>query len=90
MHKRTQEKEAVTLQETDLDFPVSVQESSAETWVRVDCCRFGGIECSSAYIRPFEEGHKYLPYLHHCLATGKKTGREPDPTHQQKIELKIY
>ena len=29
----TQEKEAVTLQETDLDLPVSVQESPAEAWV---------------------------------------------------------
>ena len=30
---RTQEKGAVTPQETEPDFPVSVQESSAEVWV---------------------------------------------------------
>ena len=30
---RTQEKEAVTPQETDPDLPVSVQESPAEVWV---------------------------------------------------------
>ena len=30
---RTQEKGAVTLQETDSDLPVSVQESPAEVWI---------------------------------------------------------
>ena len=30
---RTQEKGTVTLQETDPDLPVSVQESPVETWV---------------------------------------------------------
>ena len=33
VHTRTQEKGAVTPQETDPDFPVSVQESPAEAWV---------------------------------------------------------
>ena len=33
MHTRTQEKGAVTPQETDPDLPVSVQESPAEAWV---------------------------------------------------------
>ena len=33
MHIRTQEKGAVTPQETDPDLPVSVQESPAEAWV---------------------------------------------------------
>ena len=33
MHTRTQEKGAVTPQETDPDMPVSVQESLAEAWV---------------------------------------------------------
>ena len=33
VHTRTQEKGAVTSQETDPDFPVSVQESLAEAWV---------------------------------------------------------
>ena len=33
MHNRTQEKGAVTLQETDPGLPVNVQESPAEEWV---------------------------------------------------------
>ena len=33
MHAKTQEKGAVTPQETDPDFPMSVQESPVETWV---------------------------------------------------------
>ena len=33
VHTRTQEKGAVTLQETDPDLPVGVQESLAEAWV---------------------------------------------------------
>ena len=33
MHTRTQEKGAVTPQETDPDLPVTVQESLAEAWV---------------------------------------------------------
>ena len=33
MHTSTQEKGAVTPQETDPDMPVSVQESLAEAWV---------------------------------------------------------
>ena len=33
MCTRTQEKEAMTPQETDPDLPVSVQESPAEAWV---------------------------------------------------------
>ena len=33
VHTRTEEKEAVTPQETDSDLPVSVQESLAEVWV---------------------------------------------------------
>ena len=33
VHTKTQEKGAVTLQETEPDLPVSVQESLAEAWV---------------------------------------------------------
>ena len=33
VHTRTQEKGAETLQETDPDLPMSVQESPAEAWV---------------------------------------------------------
>ena len=37
MHTRTQEKGAVTPQETDPDLPVSVWESLAEVWLTVAC-----------------------------------------------------
>ena len=33
----------------------------------VACCRVGGTECSSAWMRPFEGGCHYLHYLHHSL-----------------------
>ena len=48
VHTRTEEKEAVTPQEADPDLPISVQESSAEAWLVVACCRFGGMDCSSS------------------------------------------
>ena len=48
MCTRTQENGAVTPQETDPDLPVSVQESPAEAWVTVACCRAGATECGSA------------------------------------------
>ena len=43
MHTRTQEKGAVTPQETDPDLPVSVQESLAEVWVSSDLFRVGAL-----------------------------------------------
>ena len=79
----------MTPQETDPDLPVSVQESPAEAWVTVACCRAGATECGSACMGPFEGGHHYLLYLHHSLASGQTTGREHSPAHQQKIGLKI-
>ena len=85
---RTQEKGAVTPQETDPDLSVSV------LWQRcgsaVACCRVGGTECSNACMGPFEGAHHYLHYLHNSLASGQITGREHSPTVQQKIGLKIY
>ena len=42
VHTRTQAIGAVTPQETDPDLPMSVQESPAEAWVGVACCRVGG------------------------------------------------
>ena len=42
----------MTPQETDLDVPMSVQESPGEA-----CCRVGGTECSRACMGPFEGGH---------------------------------
>ena len=74
---RIQEKGAVTSQETDTHLTVSVQESLCEVRSVVACCRPGGTECSSARMGHFEEGHHYLHYLHHSLASGHQTtGRE--------------
>ena len=90
VHTRTQEKGAMTPQETDPDFPLSVQESPAKAWVNVSCCRVGGTECGSVCMGLFEGSHQYLHYLHHSLASGQTTGREHSPSHQHKIGLKIY
>ena len=49
VHARTQEKGAVTPQETHPDLPLSVQDSPAGAWVGGDLCRVGGTECGSAY-----------------------------------------
>ena len=81
MCARTQKKGAVTLQETDPDLPMSVQESLAEAWVGVACCRVWGTECYSACLGPFERGHHNLHYLHHSLASDQIIGREHSPTH---------
>ena len=90
VHTRTQEKGAVTLQETVMDLPVGVRESPVEVWVGGGLCRVEGTECSSACMEPFEGGHHYLHYLHHSLTSGQTTEREHSPTHQQQIGLKIY
>ena len=57
---RTQEKGAVIPQDTDLDLPRSVQESSVEVWV-------GGGLLQSWRQGSFEGGRHYLHYLHHSL-----------------------
>ena len=57
MHTRTQEKGAVTPQETDRDLPVSAQESPAEMeLVAGACCRVRSTECSSERMTPVEGG----------------------------------
>ena len=66
---RTQEKGAVTLQETDPDLPMSVQESPVVAWVGSGLLQAGGTECSNAFMGPFEGGCHY--HLHHSLAQGK-------------------
>ena len=43
MHTKTQEKATVTLEETNPDLPMSVQESPAEVWVVVAYCRVGAL-----------------------------------------------
>ena len=86
----TQEKGAVTRQETD---QTCLWVSRSLQWRHgsvVACGRVGSTECSSACIEPFEGGHHYLHYLHHSLASSQTTGRGHSPSHQQKIELKIY
>ena len=50
----TQDKEAVTTQESDSDFPVSVQESLVEAWVDSGCCGIRGTDYNSSVINPFE------------------------------------
>ena len=83
MHTRTQEKGAVSPQETDADLPVSVQESLVEVEVVVACFRVGGTVCSPASMGPFEGGYHYLHYLHHSLASGQLIGREHSPANRK-------
>ena len=40
--------------------------------------------------KSFEGGCHYCQYPYHSLASGQTTGREHSPTHQKKIESKIY
>ena len=61
------------------------QESPAEARVGRACCRVRGTECSSASMGPFEEGHHYLPHLHHSLASGQATGRNIAPPNTKKL-----
>ena len=56
----------------------------------VPCCGVRGTECNGAGISSFEGGHRYCHYPYHSLDSGRTTGREYSPTHQQKIEFKIY
>ena len=68
---------------------------SRSLWQRcgseVACCRVGGIECSSFFMHgTFWRKPSYLHYFHHSLASGQIIGREHNPTHQQKMGLKIY
>ena len=58
VHNRTQEKGAVTSQETEPDMPVGVQESLAEA-CHVACHVVGGTGYNSPGINPFEGGHHY-------------------------------
>ena len=51
-----------------------------------------GSEALSVAVRAWDllkEVH-YLHYLRHSLASGRTTGREHSPAHQQKIGLKIF
>ena len=65
MCTRTDEKGAVAPQETDPDFPMSVQEFPAEAWVSSGLLQGWGTECSRQCMEPFEGGCRSLHYLHH-------------------------
>ena len=81
---------SVTLEETDSDLPVSVQESPAEVWVSSDLLQEEDTECGSACMESFKGQHCYLYYLQDSLASGQNIGKEHNSSHQQKIRLKIY
>ena len=87
---RTQEKGAVTPQDTDPDLSVSVQESLGEECVSGGLLQGRGTEYSSVCMGPCEGGHHYLHYLHHSLVLGQATGREHSLAYQQKIGFKFY
>ena len=70
MHTRTQEKGAVTPQETDPDLPVSVQESLVEVRVNSGLPQGWGTEYKSPGISLFEGGGIYSHYPYHSLASG--------------------
>ena len=70
-------------QETDPDLPVSVQESLAEAWSAVSCCRIGGTECSSVCMDLLKGGRLYLHYHNRSLVSGQTTGNTA--YNQQKI-----
>ena len=67
----TQEKGAVTPQETDPDLPGRVQESPAEALVS------GGLDWVQQCVQgTFWRRWRYLHHLHHSLVSGQTTGRE--------------
>ena len=78
MHTRTQEKGAVTPQETDPDLPVRVWESLAEAWV-ISGLPLGqghwlqqSWEAWHADISPFKGSQHYCHYPYHSLASGSE------------------
>ena len=72
---RTQEKGAVTQQETDLWVSVSAQESPVEAWVCGGLLQGQGHWVQQCVcVGLFEGGCHYLHYLHHSLISGQATG----------------
>ena len=61
---RTQEKGAVTPQETDSALPVSVQESLAEAWVSMTCFRVRGAE---SWSQVKQQGENTAPPINRIL-----------------------
>ena len=90
---RTQEKGAVTPEETESDLPVSVQESPVEAWV--DSGLLGdqghGIqqsrELQSAGLSPFEGSHHYCHYpSHRDREGGNREETQPHPLTENWIK----
>ena len=81
VHTRTQEKGAVTPQESEPDLPVSVQAAGSGTLITTV------LGDGRDDISHLEEG---LCYSYRSFTSGQTTGREHSPTYQQKIGLKIY
>ena len=71
MCTRSQEKAAMTPQETDPDLSGVSRRRQQRRGSVVACCRAGGAECSSTCMGSFEIGCHYLHYVHHSLAPGK-------------------
>ena len=91
MCNRTQEKGAVTPQETTQTCPWASRSLRQRHGLVVACFRVRDTEHAQQCMHgTFEGGRLYLHYLHHSLASGQTTGREHSPAHQQKIGLKIY
>ena len=87
---RTQEKGAVTPQETEPDLSVSVKECRTEVWATVACHRVRGTEYNSPGAT-WQAG--ILKEATITTITPIRVGpvrREHSPTHRQKIRLKIY
>ena len=87
---RTQEKGAVTPQETDPDLLVSVQESPAEAWVSSGLLQGWGHWVQQCMHGTFWRGHHYFINFTVVWSQVKQQGGEHSPTHQQKIGLNIY
>ena len=77
------------LESTDLDLPVSVQESLVEAWVGSGLLQVLEHWVWSAHTGHFEGGSHFYHYLNHSLVAGQTTW-EHSPAHLQKIGLKIY
>ena len=92
---RTQEKGAVTSQETESDLPVNVLESLEEAWV--DSGLLWGQrhwlqqswEPCCAGIGPFAGGHHYCHYPYHSLASGKLQGSKTAPPLSRNLDYRF-
>ena len=88
MCTKTQEKRAVTPQETDPDLPVSVQESLVEVWVGSGLLLGSHTECRVCTWDLLKE--VTIIFITSTIVWSQViTGREQSSTHQQKNGLKI-